>query len=161
MPTRKKTDKTQNAETKHTDRNNPNISPRSFDERDIHDWRPLFARLEDTFDWALDIAVALADGDQDDIDAIERVRDYLHSWLDGDPIDIDTNDILTTLAIVFAAIELDSGIDSSPILRAMHGLPVALHLPGSSRTRHGDPTVVIRMPRRRNASDGSIYFAAA
>ena len=38
----------------------------------VRDWQPLFARLQDTIDWALDIALKLARDYQEDVDAIER-----------------------------------------------------------------------------------------
>jgi len=115
----------------------------------VRDWLPLFGRFQDTVEWALDLAARLASGYEQDLEAIERVRSYLHGWLDGRRIDIDTNDILTTLAILFAAIELDTGIDSSPFLHAMRGLTPAFHLPGAARDE--SPTVVIRrLPRYRN-----------
>ena len=49
----------------------------------VNDWQPLFARLQDTIDWALDIALKLARDYQEDIDAIERTRAYVHALIDG------------------------------------------------------------------------------
>jgi hypothetical protein len=128
----------------------------------VRDWQPLFARLQDTIDWALDIAVRLARDYDEEIEAIERVRGYVRTWLEGRRVDIDMNDVYTTLAILFAAIELDIGIDSSPVIAAMRGLPSMLHLPGAARDEL--PTVVIRhipIRRRRNASGGFTQLAAA
>jgi hypothetical protein len=126
----------------------------------VRDWQPLFARLEDTIEWALDIAKRLARDYEDELEAIERVRCYVHAWLKGRRVDIDMNDIYTTLAILFAAIELDVGIDSSPVISAMRGLPSMLHLPGAARDEL--PTVVIRrIPiRRRNACGAFTQLAA-
>ena len=125
----------------------------------VRDWQPLFARLQDTIDWALDIAVKLARDYDEEVEAIERVRDYMHGWLEGRRADVDMNDVLTTLAILFAAIELDVGIDSSPMVAAMRGLPPMFHLPGAARDEL--PTVVIRRhPRRRNACGAFTQFAA-
>lgn len=126
----------------------------------VRDWQPLFARLRDTIEWALDIAVRLARGDEEEIEAIERVRYGLNAWLDGKRVDIDMNDVLTTLAILFAAIELDVGVDSSPVIAAMRGVPPTLHLPGA--VDHELPTVVIRrLPvRRRNACGPFTQLAA-
>lgn len=117
----------------------------------VRDWQPLFARLQDAIDWALDIAVKLARDYDEEIEAIERVRGYVHAWLEGRRVDIDMDDILTTLAILFAAIELDVGIDSSPVIAAIRGMPACIYLPGAARDEQ--PTVVIRrVPlRRRNA----------
>lgn len=126
----------------------------------VSDWQPLFARLRDTIDWALDIAVKLSRDYDEDIEAIERVRGYVRAWLEGRRIDIDMHDVYTTLAILFAAIELDVGIDSSPVIAAMRGLPTKFHLPGAARDEL--PTVVIRrVPlRRRNACGAFTQLAA-
>lgn len=125
----------------------------------VRDWQPLFKRLQDAIEWALDIAVKLARDYEEEIEAIERVRGYVRGWLEGRRIDIDMNDVLTALAILFAAIELDVGIDSSPLVQAMRGLPAKLHLPGAARDEMS--TVVIRMPRRRNASAGPQFMKFA
>ncbi len=127
----------------------------------VRDWQPLFARLHDAIEWALDIAVRLARDYDEEIEAIERVRGYVRAWLEGRRVDIDMNDVVTTLAILFAAIELDVGIDSSPVISAMRGLPSMLHLPGAARDEL--PTVVIRrVPlRRRNACGAFTHLAAA
>jgi hypothetical protein len=152
MTTQKKTEKM---------KANKKTSAGSTEAREARDWRPLFGRLRDTIDWGLDIAVALAGDDDEEIEAIERVREYLHGRLIGETIDVDINDVLTTLAILFAAIELDTGIDNSPVLHAMRGAPIAMHLPGAGlRNTDRDHTVVVRRPRRRNASDGFSFLAA-
>lgn len=125
----------------------------------VRDWQPLFARLQDTIDWALDIAVKLARDYDEEVEAIERVRDYMHGWLEGRRVDVDMNDVLTTLAILFAALELDVSIDSSPLIAAMRRLPSMLHFPGAARDEL--PTVVIRRsPRRRNACGAFTQLAA-
>jgi hypothetical protein len=125
----------------------------------VRDWQPLFTRLQDAIEWALDIAVRLAKDDDDEIEAIERVRDNMRAWLEGRHVEIDVNDVLTTLAILFAAIELDTGIDSSPMLTPLRTFPTVLHLPGAARNE--SPTVVIRrFPRHRNASGVFTQLAA-
>ena len=125
----------------------------------VRDWRPLFARLQDAIDWALDIARKLADGDEEEIDAIERTRGYVHAWTDGRRVEVDMNDVLTTLAILFAAIEIDLGIDSAPIFEPLRRFPSMLYLPGAVRDEL--PTVVIRRPlRRRNACGAFPQLAA-
>ena len=125
----------------------------------VRDWQPLFARLQDTIDWALDIAVKLARDYDEEVEAIERVRDYMHGWLEGRRVDVDMNDVLTTLAILFAAIELDVSIDSSPLIAAMRRFPSTLHFPGAARDEL--PTVVIRrFPRRRNGCGAFTQLAA-
>jgi hypothetical protein len=124
----------------------------------VRDWQPLFQRLEDAIDWALDIAKVLARDYDEELEAVERVRGYVHSWLYGRRVDIDMNDVLSVLAILFAAIEIDAGIDSSPVLEPLRGIPRAIHLPGAARDEL--PTVVIRrFPRRRNG--GAVFTQLA
>ena len=134
--------------------------PRSAGRDVVRDWEPLFARLRDTIDWALDIAKRLARDYEEDVETVERVRFYVHAWLEGRRVDIDMTDIYRVLAILFAAIELDVGIDNSPVIAAMRGLPSMLHLPGAARDEL--PTVVIRrLPiRRRNACGAFTQLAA-
>jgi hypothetical protein len=126
----------------------------------VRDWQPLFTRLKEAIDWALDIALQLARDYDEEREAIERVRDYVHSWLKGRRVDIDMNDVLTTIAILFAAIELDVGIDSSPVISAMRNTQPRLYLPGAVRDER--PTVVIRRGplRRRNACGAFTPLAA-
>jgi hypothetical protein len=117
----------------------------------VRDWQPLFGRLQETVDWALDLAKHLAGDIDEDVEAIERTRGYLHAWLEGRRVDIDMNDVLTTLAVLFAAIEIDLGVDSSPIVHSLSRVERMLHLPGAARDEL--PTVVIRTPiRRRNSA---------
>lgn len=125
----------------------------------VRDWQPLFAQLQETVEWALDIAVKLSRDYDEEIEAIERVRGYTRAWLEGRRVDIDMNDVLTTLAILFAAIELDVGIDNSPLVAAMRELPPKLHIPGAAHDEMS--TVVIRMPRRRNAPAGAQFIKLA
>jgi hypothetical protein len=126
--------------------------------RVVRDWDEVFMHLQDAIDWALDIAIKLADGDEEEIEAIERVRGYAQSWLEGDQVDVDMSDVWTTLAILFAAIETDVGIDSSPLLEPLRRYPTKLHLPGAARDER--PTVVIRRaPRFRNG--GALFTQLA
>jgi hypothetical protein len=119
--------------------------------RSVRDWQPLFQRLQEAIDWALDIAKHLAGDFDEDVESIERTRGYVHAWLEGRRVDIDMNDVLTTLAVLFAAIEIDLGIDSSPLLEGLKLAERILHLPGAARDEL--PTVIIPTPvRRRNSS---------
>jgi hypothetical protein len=119
--------------------------------RSVRDWQPLFTRLQEAIDWALDIAKHLAGDIDEDIESIERTRGYVHAWLEGRRVDIDMNDVLTTLAVLFAAIEIDLGIDSAPLLEGLKLADRILRLPGAARDEL--PTVIIRTPiRRRNSS---------
>ena len=132
----------------------------------VNDWQPLFAAVKDVIDWALDIAVKLSRGYDEDIEAIENVRACFHAWLDGRPCDMDTRDLLLTFATILSAIEIDLGIESVELLEPLRSLvavqptlPRVLHCPGATRDEH--PTVVIRrFPGRRNASAAFTQFAA-
>ncbi len=131
------------------------------------DWQPLFAQLTDLVDWGLDIAAKLARDDEDDREAIENVRAFVHAWLEGRRADVPLKDLLTTIAILFAAIELDLGIDSVSLLAPLRTmldtpsvLPAILRCPGASHDQR--QTVVIRrFPGRRNASAAFTQPAAA
>jgi hypothetical protein len=57
--------------------------------------------------WAIDVAADSTD-DAEDIERIGRVRRFVHSAIDGKPAKVPTEeDVLTVLAIVIAALEVD------------------------------------------------------
>jgi hypothetical protein len=131
------------------------------------EWGTLFEQLGGVADWALDIAAKLSLDYEDDLAAIENVRAFLHAWMEGRRAEVPVRDLLTALAILFAAIELDLGIESVSLLAPLHTflgtpsvLPALIRCPGAARD--GEATVNIRrFPRRRNASTGFTHFAAA
>lgn len=134
---------------------------------DERDWGSLFQQLKGVIDWGLDIAAKLSRDYEEDLEAIENVRTFVHGWLEGQRTELPLTDLLTTLAIIFAAIELDLGIDSVELLSPLRTmldtpskLPAVLRCPGAFQ--HGTPTVVIRRfpGRRRNASGAATYLAA-
>ena len=135
-----------------------------LDRNVVNDWEPSFGRLTDVIDWALDIAQQLAGDDEEDLRAIESVREFMHGWLEGRRAEVPLADLLTTIAILFAAIELDR--ESVSLLAPLHTmrdtpsvLPAMLRCPGV--TRNEPPAVVIRrFPGRRNASSAFTQFAA-
>ena len=131
------------------------------------DWGSLFQQLSGVIDWALDIAAKLAHDDEQDLDAIENVRDFVHGWLDGRRAEVPLTDLLTTIAILFAAIEIDLGIESVELLAPLRTmldtpsvLPPVLRCPGAFRD--GDSTVRIRRfpGRHRNAGSAFTHLAA-
>jgi hypothetical protein len=132
---------------------------RATTSRGERDWQPLFTRLQEATDWALDIAKHLAGDITEDVDSIERTRGYLHAWLEGRRVDVDLHDVLTTLAVLFAAIEIDLGIDSSPLIQGLALADRMLHLPGAARDE--SPTVVIRTPIRRRNAASSVFTQLA
>lgn len=150
----KKKDKTQHPRRIETDRGV------------VHDWQPLFAAVEDVSDWALDIAAKLSREYPEDQQSIENVREFVHAWLAGRRSEVAVSDVLTTVAIIFSAIELERGIDSMSLLGPLRTmvdtparLPAVFRLPGAARDEK--PTVVIRrFPGHRNASAAFIPFAA-
>jgi len=124
----------------------------------VDDWGPLFGATRDVVTWALDIAAKLSRDYPEDVRAIERVREFVYAWLDGRRAEVALTDVLTTIAILFAAIEIDTGIESISLLAPIKTfldtpaqLPAVLRLPGAARDER--QTVVIRrFPGRRNAS---------
>ena len=142
------------------DKNEKKHQPRgaSIGRAVVRDWKELFSRLRDAIDWALDLARTLAREDDDELDAIERTRGYVHDWLAGRPVEIEMSDVLTTLAILFAAIEIDLGIDSSAVFRPLRRFPERIHLPGAPREERG--TLVI-FPYRNAAAPFIPHLAAA
>jgi len=130
------------------------------------DWGSLFQRLSGVIDWALDIAAKLARDDDEDLDAIENVRAFVDGWLDGRRAEVPLSDLLTTIAILFAAIEIDLGVDSVSLLAPLRTmldmpsvLPPVLRCPGARRD--GEHTVRIRrLPGRRNARAAFTHLAA-
>jgi len=119
----------------------------------VADWKPLFARLEGTAEWALDLAARLAGDYDEDIEAIERVRSYLHGWLAGRRIDLDLNDLLTTLGILFAAIEIDRDVEPAPWLDPSYaGQREPMRFPGGPYADHTTIAIVPVRRRIRNAA---------
>jgi hypothetical protein len=148
-------------------KNDKKIHPRAAHIANLADgdWGSLFQQLVGVIDWGLDITAKLAGDYDEDIDAIESVRTFVHGWLDGRRAELPLTDLLTTIAILFAAIEIDLGIDSVALLAPLRtmldtpsALPPLLRCPGAARD--GESTVRIRLPRRRNASAGFTYLAA-
>ena len=123
----------------------------------VRDWRPLLQALENVIDWGLDIAGVLAISYPEDVEAIARVREFVHAWLEGRRAEVRLVDVLTTIATIFAALELDTGIDSVELLAPIKTfldtpsrLPSTLRCPGAA---HDDrSTVRIRRFPGRNAS---------
>ncbi len=56
---------------------------------------------------------------------------YARAWLEGRRVDIVMSDVWTTLAILFAALEIATGIDSSELHAPLRAYPSMLYLPGN------------------------------
>lgn len=150
---------------KKTERKHPREA--QIDRDVVRDWQPLFTRLTEIIDWALDIAGKLSPEDDEDREAIENVREFVHAWLEGRRAEVPLTDLLTTIAILFAAIEIDLGIDSVSLLAPLRTmlvtpsmLPAMLRCPGAAQD-HRSTVVIRRFPgRHRNASAAFTQLAA-
>ena len=135
-------------------------------DRVVEDWTPLFAAIGDVSERALDIAAKLSRDYPEDLEAIENVRAFVRAWLEGRRSEVNVSDVLTTIAIIFSAIEVERGIDSVALLGPLQTmldtparLPAVFRLPGVARDEK--PTVVIgRFPGYRNASAAFVPSAA-
>jgi hypothetical protein len=121
-------------------------------------------RLTDVIDWALDIARRLSREDENDREAIENVRAFVRAWLEGRRADVPLSDVLTTIGILFAAIDLDPDIESISLLAPLQTmldvptrLPAVLRCPGSA---NDNAVVIRRFPGHRNASAATTHLAA-
>lgn len=88
-------------------RNTPRMS--DVDTAGPLDWTPLFQAFEEAFDWALDVAVQLARDFPEEVEAVERVRTFMHKRIAGQPAHVKVEDILFTFGLIIGAIERDLG----------------------------------------------------
>ena len=73
------------------------------------DWTPLFSAFQEAFEWALDVAVALARDFPEEVDAVERVRTFMRARIAGQPSHVRADDVLFTFGLIIGAIERDLG----------------------------------------------------
>jgi hypothetical protein len=73
------------------------------------DWTPLFQAFKEAFDWALDVGVQLARDYPEEVEAVERVRTFMHKRIAGQPAHVKVDDILFTFGLIIGAIERDLG----------------------------------------------------
>lgn len=73
------------------------------------DWTSLFAAFQDAFEWALDVAIAIARDYPEEVEAVERVRTFMRARIAGDMSHVRVDDILFTFGLLMAAIERDLG----------------------------------------------------
>jgi hypothetical protein len=119
------------------------------------DWKPLYRALQDSIEWALDVAAKLAAPYPEEVEAIESVRAFVRAKLAGKPAQVRLRDLMLTFGIVIAAIERDLEPQVAPIRLAVTNVfripaapslwepTVTHHCPGA----HTDPTR--RMPHVR------------
>ena len=101
------------------------------------DWKPLYSALQDSIEWALDVAAQLAAPYPEEVDAIESVRAFVRAKLAGQPAEVRVRDLMLTFGIIIAAIERDL----EPEDRAIVG-PIRLAVSISSAS----PRNVFRIP---------------
>ena len=82
-------------------------APSTFGPPGDVDWQPLYRALQNSIDWALDIAAKLAAPYPEEVDAIERVRAFVRAKLLGKPAQVRVADVMLAFGIVIAAIERD------------------------------------------------------
>jgi len=73
------------------------------------DWTPLFRAFKEAFDWALDVATQLARDYTEEVEAVDRVRRFMHKRIDGRSAHVKVEDILFTFGLIIGAIERDLG----------------------------------------------------
>ena len=127
---------------------------------------PLLGQLREVLEWALDIATKLARGDDEDLRAIENVREFAHGWLHGQRAEIPVTDLLAAIAILFGAIDLDLDLESVSLIAPLPTmtetpsvLPALLRCPGAAH-KSAPATVTRRFPGRRNSNTRLVQLAA-
>ena len=113
----------------------PRNEPRNHDPSTAgpSDWTPLFAAFRDAFEWALDVAAAIARDYPEEADAVERVRSFMRRRIAGEVADIAIDDVMLTFALVIGAIERDL----DPIAHARPSLTrTRLRLPSARELGH-------------------------
>ncbi|MBX3156774.1 MAG: hypothetical protein KF773_12280 [Deltaproteobacteria bacterium] len=73
------------------------------------DWAPLFAAFREAFEWALDVAAALARDFPEEVEAVERVRRFMRARITGEEAHVRVDDVLFTFGLIIGAIERDLG----------------------------------------------------
>jgi hypothetical protein len=114
------------------------------------DWKRLFAAFREAFDWALDVAAALARDFPEEVEAVERVRVFMRARLAGQSVDVSIDDVLFTFGLLIGAIERDLG----PInmLGPWFAPPMTMHFPAGTEQLPRVPRVLIRRPTWSRAS---------
>jgi hypothetical protein len=79
------------------------------------DWTPLFHAFREAFEWALDVAAGLARDYREEVEAVERVREFMRARLAGEPANLSVDDVLFTFALIIVAIERDLAHTLGPV----------------------------------------------
>ena len=120
------------------------------------DWQRLFKAFREAFDWALDVAAALARDFPEEVEAVERVRAFMRARLAGQPSNVSIDDVLFTFGLLIGAIERDLG----PIgtLGPWFAPSMTMQFPSAPEHFPTVPRVLIRRPRWSRS--GSPHFTA-
>ena len=116
------------------------------------DWEKLFNAFREAFDWALDVAVALARDFPEEVEAVERVRAFMRARLAGKPAMVSIDDVLFTFGLLIGAIERDLGPVNT--LGPWFAPPLTMQFPGAL------PKVPRVLVKRPQWSHSSSYFVA-
>ena len=116
------------------------------------DWERLFRAFREAFDWALDVAVALARDFPEEVEAVERVRTFMRARLAGKPAMVSIDDVLFTFGLLIGAIERDLGPVNT--LGPWFAPPFTMQFPGAAPKV---PRVLITRPQWSLSSN---YFVA-
>jgi hypothetical protein len=103
---------------------------REIDATGALDWTPLFAAFREAFDWALDVASALARAFPEEVEAVERVRRFMRARITGEESHVRVDDVLFTFGLIIGAIERDLGPigERAPWFAMPMQAPVSLEL---------------------------------
>ncbi len=126
--------------------------PSALEEAGDVDWKPLYRALQESIDWALDIAATLAAPYPEEVEAIERVRVFVRAKLLGRPAQVRIADVMLTFGIIIAAIERDLSPDGRAVLAPFRfavgvsaaSLPNVFRIPAASEL--WEPTVTQHCP---------------
>jgi hypothetical protein len=92
------------------------------------DWTAVRGAMHEAFEWALDVAVGLARGFPEEIDSVERVREFMRARMAGGEARVSADDLLLAFSLVVSAIERDLAIDDSGATFVPLHLPTAKEL---------------------------------
>ena len=80
------------------------------------DWKPLYRALQDSIEWALDVAARIASPYPEEVEAIESVRSFVRAKLAGRPAQVRLRDVMLTFGIIIAAVERDFELDVRDVI---------------------------------------------
>lgn len=82
------------------------------------DWKPLYRALQESVEWALDVAAKLAAPYPEEVESVENVRRFVRLKLAGCPsAEVRLTDLMLTFGIIIAAIEPIASPPPSPTSR--------------------------------------------